>query len=378
MIQTKVEKKENQILVGNFNGDRRVSGGSIGFVQAHLNGAVLPALTIGGVGTDPEYRRMGLVHTIFTEVEKAAYQYGCPLSFLHPFSFSYYRKKGYERVGDHRVLEFPMSALDFVPRFSDLTLCDDTAKAKDALRVYEQFAADRNIMFVRSAPGFYLNPKDRKTYLLYADSGSPIGYVTCGIENYYSVNRMVSVNLHVYELCYTDKAGLLKLLGFLRMYEGELSTVKIHNCAMAPEVERTLRHYMHTDITILPDLMARVHDVEAILRAVRYPDAPGQFTIKVTEPEHTGHGKELTEGIWKVCYDKGRGTVRRLEDTESQCEAAAYDIACDIPAFTQLIFGYESYGADCARYMDNVELKNDCADFFRAFPNRPCGLYEHF
>ena len=98
MIQTKVEKKERQILVHNFDGDRRVSGGVIGFVQAHLNGAVFPSLTIGGVGTDPEYRRAGLVHTIFTEVEKASIEHGCPLSFLHPFSFSFYRKKGYERA----------------------------------------------------------------------------------------------------------------------------------------------------------------------------------------------------------------------------------------------------------------------------------------
>ena len=52
MIQTKVEKKENHILVSNFDGDRRVSGGSVGFVQAHLNGAKIPALTIGGVELD--------------------------------------------------------------------------------------------------------------------------------------------------------------------------------------------------------------------------------------------------------------------------------------------------------------------------------------
>jgi len=372
MIRTITETKENQILVSNYDGDRRVSGGCIGFVKAHLNGAVIPALTIGGVGTDPEYRRLGLVHTIFTEVEKAAAAYHCPVSFLHPFSFSYYRKKGYERIGDHRVLEFPMKALDFVPRFSDLVLCTELRHGQDALQVYEQFASDKNIMFVRKDPAVYLPAADRKTYLLYDAACKPLGYVITGIDKYYSVNRMVSVNLHVYEMCYTDKDALVKLLGFLRMYEGELDSVKIHNCAMAPEVERTLRHYMHTSITVLPDLMARIHDVEAILCAVRYPDAPGCFTVKVTEPAGTGHDNALTEGIWKVSYENGQAHVNRLSLD------ASYDIACDIPAFTQLLFGYESFGAQTARYIDHVELVNDCTDFFRAFPNRPCGLFEHF
>lgn len=285
MIRTEVEKKDKQIFVHNFDGERRVSGGIIGFTQSHLNGAVIPSLTIGGVGTDPEYRRSGLVHTIFTEVEKAAEEYSCPISYLHPFSFSYYRKKGYERIGDHRILEFPMSALDFVPRYADLVLCDTPEKAQDALDIYNRFAAGRNIMFVRTNGKNYLPNNNSKTYILYGKDGAARAYVIIGIENYYYVNRMVSVNLHVYEMCYTNKEDLLRLFGFLRMYEGELSTVKIHNCAMAPEVERTLRHYMHTNITVLPDLSARIH---------------------------------------------------------------------------------------------NVELMTDCADFFRAFPNRPCGLFEHF
>jgi len=376
MIRTEVEKKDNQIFVHNFDGERRVSGGIIGFTQSHLNGAVIPSLTIGGVGTDPEYRRSGLVHTIFTEVEKAAEEYGCPISYLHPFSFSYYRKKGYERIGDHRILEFPMSALDFVPRYADLVLCDTPEKSQDALDVYNRFAAGRNIMFVRTNGKNYLPNNNSKTYILYGKDGAARAYVITGIENYYYVNRMVSVNLHVYEMCYTNKEDLLSLFGFLRMYEGELSTVKIHNCAMAPEVERTLRHYMHTNITVLPDLSARIHNVEAVLRAVRYPDACGRFVVKVTEPDGTGHKKTYTEGIWEVNYGShllSGVSVVRLEDS-----CTDYDLCCDIPAFTQLIFGYECFGLQTASYMDNVELMTDCADFFRAFPNRPCGLFEHF
>ena len=101
-------------------------------------------------------------------------------------------------------------------------------------------------------------------------------------EQYYYVNRMASVNLHVREICFTSPESLLKLLGFLRMYEGQMDSVKIHNCAMAPELETALRHYTHTKITVIPDIMARVHDVEAVLNAVKYPDTPGCFTVRVS------------------------------------------------------------------------------------------------
>ena len=46
--------------------------------------------------------------------------------------------------------------------------------------------------------------------------------------------------------------------------------------------------------------------------------------------------------------------------------------------FAQLVHGFQSYGKQTAQYARGIVLHNDCDDFFRAFPNRPCGLYDLF
>ena len=67
---------------------------------------------------------------------------------------------------------------------------------------------------------------------------------------------MVSVNLNLYEFGFISVKGMYALLGFLRMYEEQLESVKIHNAAMAPQIDMALRYYNHTKYTVYPDIAA--------------------------------------------------------------------------------------------------------------------------
>ena len=118
--------------------------------------------------------------------------------------------------------------------------------------------------------------------------------------------------------------------------------------------------------------MVRINDVEGVLNIVEYPVKKGEFTVKVYEPEGTNHCPLKTTGVWNVKYENKKAVVTKLSDD------ADYDLKADIPAFTQLIFGYECYGFETAKYICNTEFKNECEDFFRAFYNRPAGVFEHF
>ncbi len=372
-MQMNIEKKENGYHIYHAdNAGRSVSRGSCGLQTARLNGAAVKAMTIGGVGTDPEYRRLGLVRSFLAKAAGLADEEGCAITVLHPFSFAYYRKFGFERVADHRILEFPVRALDFAPRYEKFIRC--TAAELPLLdQVYNAFVKNRNVMFERC--GNFAWPVEdarQRVYLSFDENRIPDAYITYDLDTPLYVNHIANATLHVREFGFTTPAALDKLFGFMRMFDGQVDNVILHNTAMAPEVELRLRHYTHTKITVVPDLMARINDVETVLKAMRYPDAPGSFTVKVTEPEGTAHSAEKTSGIWKVFYENGCADVTCLPDD------AAFDLAADIPAFTRLVFGYESCGADAARYMPGVELKTSCTDFFRAFGNRPCGLFEHF
>lgn len=345
-----------------------MSHASFGTCDSRYKGNYLKTLLICGIGTSPEYRRGGYVRKMIEGVFETAPERDWTVAMLHPFSFSYYRKFGFEKISDHRILEFPMSALDFIPRYPNLVKLDGESRLSDIISVYEKFGERKNIMFRRYNAGrFPLKPSnDRTAYIYYNESGSPEGYVITGIENYYYVNRMVSVNLHVHELVFNSPAALYAILGFLRMYEGELDTIKLHDCAMSPEIDMVLRHYTHTKYTIIPDIMGRVLNVPRMLEANRYPVEGGRFSFRLED------SLPYTRGCWSVEYADKKCEIKKLDD------GASVDFELPMPAFTAMVYGYEAYTPENCVYLPGMKLHNPDSDFFRVYGKQENGLFEHF
>lgn len=339
-----------------------MSSAGVGTVRSMYGRDYITTNTIGGVGTPPQYRRNGCVRQLINAVFEAAPERGWAVSLLHPFSFSYYRQFGYEKVADHRILEFPMSAISYVPRYADLVPFDET-RLPAALAAFRAWAVGRNVTFER-VDGHEFQPSYYKpgceTYVL--PDGT--GYVTLRVENHLEVNHMVSDFLHVYELVYVDPESLMKLFGFLRMFEGQLDRIKIHNCAMMPEIDAVLRHYTHTSYRLVPDIMARVLDLPAMLANHVWPEAPGAFVLDVRDTlPNVG-------GVWSVEYAGGACEARRAEKSP--------DVVLTAPALAPILYGYEQYTPQLLQYAPGVEVTGNPADFVRAFPKQNCGLFEHF
>lgn len=385
-----IEQFDNLYVLRVLDADGHLVGRCKAIVaDSHLNGAVVKAMGLGALWTEPVYRRGGMARHCFQLLGEVLEQTGCVVSYLHPFSFNYYRTIGYERVCDHRTLELPISTLEFVPRNPELThvyLGDDVSVLDD---IYNRFAATRNIMFQRHNSGstekhpmvetymdetanqFRYRFKKNSYYYTKDENGQPDGYVSFRKEmdlvHHYLFGKVI-----VDEICYTSPDALRRLLGFIRMFDGEVDTVIFPNIGGNPEVERMLRDYKYTKIATVPDISARFHDVGAVLSVVSYPMEKGSFTVKVTDCEKSPFSKANSEGIWHVDYENGKGTVTRLADD------AACDITFPMAAFTQAVHGFDAFGLELARYMEGVVLHNDCPDFFRAFPNRANGLFDLF
>lgn len=127
-----------------------------------------------------------------------------------------------------------------------------------------------------------------------------------------------------------------------------------------------LKHYTHTSYTVVPDISARVLNTETLLASNTYPKKEGGFTIRVIDDLPT------VKGVYKVSYGGGECRVERL------CESASVDAVLTAPAFVQLVYGYHSLDARNAKYIDGFEICSDCEELFRAFPKKPCGIFEHF
>ena len=343
-----------------------VSSAGVSTRASRYMGSYIKTMLVGGVGTPVEYRRRGYVRRMFDNMGVSAQENGWAVSMLHPFSFAYYRKFGYEKISDHLILEFPMSALEPFERVDFTPLKTDEQRQMLA-DCYESFADDKNIMFRRTAANFSLDPGSGKRYYFHTDGeGKCDAFVETQVENFFYVNHMQSINLNVYEFSYTTPDGLLAMLGFLRMYEGQLESVKIHNAAMAPEIDMVLRHYTHTKYTAVPDIMARIYDFPAMMEHRRWPLEHGCFTIRTVDE------LPYMNGVWQVEYGDGAcETVRLPEGTDA-------DITVPTPALSQIVYGYDEYTPRNISYLPGVILNNGGSDLFKVFHKQNNGLFEHF
>jgi len=314
-----------------------------------------------GIGTPVQYRRGGNVRHMFDCLHRMATDEGAVVSLLHPFSFAYYRKFGYEKVSDHMIVRFPTRFIDFVPRVCNFVPYDDS-RLDDLIKVYDQFSKGRNLLLQRFDSRHY-SSSDKQVFVCYKN-GEPIAYIVYSTHSRLIVNHLGDSLLTVHELAYTSPDALREIFSFLRMFEGEFDEIEFSNIAMCPEVEMLLRHYTHTSYTVVPDIMARVLNTEHLLLANDYPLREGAFTLHVEDNIST------VAGTYRVEFGGGDRRVTRVDGSA--------DIELSETAFARLAYGYDGANADTAKYMDGVQINGKAEDFFRAFPKKPCGVFEHF
>lgn len=342
---------------------KALSHGGFSFTWSKFGREFVKTVRVGGVATPVENRRGGNVRKIFDYMHNLAAEEGTAVSVLHPFSFSYYKKFGYGRVADHLIARFPTSKIDFVPRQCHFVPYD-ADKLEDMLTVYRRFSEGRNLLMKRFDDRQYT--KDKQSVYICYDGEEPIAYVVYQTEKELFVNHYVNTVLTVREMAYTSPSALKEIFSFLRMFEGEFDEIELLDCTLYPEAEMLLQHYTHTSYRLVPDLAARVLNTETMLTANDYPIGEGRFTIRVEDRLPT------VAGVYQVNYGGGDCRVVRLND------CADCDAALSVDALSSLLYGY--HGLDCrkARYAEGIELYRDCEDLFRAFPRRPCGIFEHF
>ena len=316
--------------------------------------------SVGGVASKPEYRRLGGVREIFNKVFTYSREKGAHISILFPFSIGYYRKFGYETIFSYINAECSFKVFERIERFSQLTLA--TIEHKDILSdIYKTLTLKNHMMFTReNGKDFCFEPYKKSKFTYFYSEENSKGYIT------FTPHRPTRT-LNVEELLFTDKNVLAKLLGFLRMYEGNYDFVSFTKLPLNSPVfsiigdennlvKRTL-HYGGS---------GRILDITAVLSANEYPMEKGSFSLKITDeqiPENNG--------IYTVEYENGVGTVRKNESD-------FYDLSLDAPAAARVLLGGEGLNADQISYIPNTEVKTDCKDFAKAFPARTTLFYDSF
>lgn len=356
------EFDETKDIFGTFidNGKTLISQIECGYKSSFYGEKPLLCAAVGGVASKPEYRRLGGVRATFNKVFEAALNKGCAVSILYPFSIEYYRKFGYETIFKYINARCSFKAFEKIERFTDVTIA--TKDKKDEItEVYRKNAQKSNMMFERSdGEGFCLTPYNscKYTYFINDDEGS--GYI------FFSANR-TERTIKVDEILFSDKKALLKLLGFLRSYDGNYDTVIFEKLPVNTPVLNMLSDENRLiSRNLLYGGSARILDIKAVLEANKYPLSYGKFAVKITDKEI-----ESNNGVYFTEYENGKCKVTKKDSGE-------YDISLDAPAAARIFLAGEGLTLNDISYIDNVEIKTDCEDFLRAFPKRTTCFYEDF
>lgn len=323
-------------------------------------GKTITCAAIGGVASKPEYRRSGGVRETFNAVFENALNKGADISILYPFSLEYYRKFGYETISRYIFAECSFKTFEKIERFSDVVLL--TEDNKDIIeKIYNTVAAKNNMMFARpDAKNFCTSAYKECRYTYFIDDGKSMGYV-------YLIPDRAKRIINVEEIIFTDKTALMKLLGFLKIYDGNYEFINFNKLPVnSPVLELISDENKLIKRSLHHGGAGRILNIENILKATVYPEKKGEFSLKITDAQI-----ECNNGIFSVKYENGKGYI-------TKSNSGNYDIALDIRAASRIILGREGLTADEISYMENTELKTDCYDFLRAFPKATTVFYDVF
>jgi len=278
------DKDRVSTTLGVFDGPRLAAAATIHDLHLVWGSATLPMGGIAGVACAAEQRGRGHVGSLMSESLRVMREAGQFTSGLYPFAYAFYRRHGWEWVGEKRRYDLPTSEIRASPEGRHVR-CYDGLEALDAIRpVYETFARRHRGMATRAdaQPNFWKRALDhrdnRTTYVqVYHDpeTDQAEGYLTFRYPHGGETG-------HVGEFFANTPAAYRGLLSTLHYYGTQVRRVEFS----APADDPLPLHVMHYDLnaTLSPLFMGRVVDVVPALAALMpAPVLAGRVVLQVSD-----------------------------------------------------------------------------------------------
>jgi len=325
--------------LGCYDGERLVAALHVYPFEMFFYGRRVPMGGIGSVATLPEYRHCHCASNMLIEALKLMKERGQIFSGLAPFSYSFYRKYGWEMGFHKKEYHLLMSDLkgfgegkgSFRPLFHQ-----DIGKMS---KVYETFAQAYNGAVCRSTEDWNLILKkhERDGYYRYGfedQFGELQGYIFYNMDN---------KKFYIREMIYTSPKIKNELLRFVYLHSAQADEV----IWQAPADDNTILMLDNPrrEQRIVPGMMIRAVDVRKVLEAYPFPqEYSGIFTIAVDDP-----WAEWNDTTFELHIDEGHVQVRDIGKEPG-------DVHGSIQAFSQMLLGY--IGAKEAVETGKIEVKN--------------------
>ncbi|MFB5764025.1 GNAT family N-acetyltransferase [Paenibacillus medicaginis] len=293
-------------------------------LQVYLYGKPYAMGGIAGVATWPEKRRGGLVSRLLKHALEQMKASGQTVSFLHPFSFPFYRKFGWEIFVEYKKYTIP------VDKFPAKTAVEGTIKRNvrdkaELNKVYQQYAQRFNGTLVRDEQWWEnrVLDEDNQTAVYYAENGAPEGYVLYKVEK---------KELSCGEFVYLSERARRALWTYFTNHD---SMIEKGTFTFIPANDSL--SYLLADPRIqqeiIPYFMGRIVDAAAFVEQFPFQSSAqgAEITLALTDTH-----APWNEGTWKLSVSaQGEG---RLQPVHGNTEA---QLQCDIAALSAMLIGYK-------------------------------------
>lgn len=353
-----VERRERAKLHeiwGEFEGEQLISKLHILPLKIYIAHKSFSMGGVAGVATWPEHRRKGSVSRLIRQALVSMKETGHSISLLHPFSFAFYRRYGWEWFVSYKTYKLDAAHLTLLPstkgRVERLTERSGTSLLRE---MYQRFASGYSGMLDRSLDwwDYHVKPFSYQVGVYRNSEDQPRGYVLYQVKD-----RMLEVE----EYIFLNEEARIGLWNFLCQHDSMVDQIKMRVAEDDRLPYLLANPKFQQEVT--PYFMARIVDVEMFLR--RYPLAKqaGSISIQVEDP-----WAKWNEGIYEI----QDGLVSRIHATHAKAA-----LTCDINTLTAIFLGVQS----ASFFYELGRLKGESADVIeleRLIPKQATALFDFF
>ncbi|MBB6446641.1 GNAT family N-acetyltransferase [Bacillus benzoevorans] len=330
---------EKADVLGWFDGEKLISQLAVYPFQVNIFGRVFEMGGLTGVGTYPEYANMGLMNRLMRQALQDMRDRKQSISYLYPYSFPFYRRKGWEVITDKMTFEIQDHQLPKAKKVPGYVERLDT-EHRDVRMVYRRFSQMRHAAMIRNDLAwdeYWRWDLDDLTAAVYYDAThKPQGYLL------YWISKDV---LHVKEMVYINQEARTGLWNFISAHFSMVSKVVGNTYTNDP-----LAFWLEDgDIkeTIAPYYMARIVDVKQFI--VQFPFKAVGTEIKLAF--------QLDDPILE--WNQGLFTLHVSSTGEGELTqgGGSPDFVLNIQSLTTMLLGYKrpSYLSNIGRLTGNKE-----------------------
>ena len=331
-----------------------------------FGGHSMPVGEVHMVGSLPEGRGGGNVRMLMAELLRHFKQRGDQMAVLIPFSFSFYRKFGFELAARTMTQRVPTDQLGAFGCDYMVTRVGSEKDVAVLRSLYDDFAASRNLAELRSDAAwaykgngewgerdfFHLDCM-RYTYVLWDEAGNAHAYVTF---IFVTGDKGPFVGeLKVSDLVYDSPEAFRGVLGFLYRLRAKATHVAFELMddldlgTLIPDCDQAVR-------TVGGHVMARLLDVPGVLQKMPHPASSGAYVVGVDDafmPENSG--------CYRVTFEAGKAIAVERTGEEP-------DITVTEETLCQLVVG--RINLNDARYRVGTVLRGNEKTLAQVFVRR--------